>query len=144
MNYESYDMECSSEDLKYMIELIVESEALGAISLPPSSLSPTPILRTQHATAAQRYQDFITINKDVNDLMGKIKRGTLRKSFFGMGTPKKQFTYNARKHFKTVDINEIYEKWRMSMNVTDSEDNKLRRFIRHMMSEVATNPLDVF
>ncbi|KAK6744918.1 hypothetical protein RB195_011563 [Necator americanus] len=94
--------------------------------------------------AAQRYQDFITINKDVNDLMGKIKRGTLRKSFFGMGTPKKQFTYNARKHFKTVDINEIYEKWRMSMNVTDSEDNKLRRFIRHMMSEVATNPLDVF
>ncbi|RCN40408.1 hypothetical protein ANCCAN_13654 [Ancylostoma caninum] len=115
-------MECSSDDLKYMIELIVGSETL----------------------AAQRYQNVMDINKDVSNMMGKMKRGTLRKSFFGMDTPKRQFTIHGQTPFKTVDVNELYEKWRMSINVNDSEDHKLRRFIRHIMSEVVVDPSDVF
>ncbi|EYC22519.1 hypothetical protein Y032_0017g3402 [Ancylostoma ceylanicum] len=115
-------MECSSDDLKYMIELIVGSETL----------------------AAQRYQNVLDINKDVSNMMGKMKRGTIRKSFFGMDTPKRQFTFHGQTPFKTVSINELYEKWRMSINVNDSEDHKLRRFIRHIMSEVVVEPSDVF
>ncbi|KAL6726095.1 hypothetical protein Aduo_008102 [Ancylostoma duodenale] len=115
-------MECSSDDLKYMIELIVGSETL----------------------AAQRYRNVMDINKDVSNMMGQMKRGTIRKSFFGMDTPKRQFIFHGQTPFKTVDVNELYEKWRMSINVNDSEDHKLRRFIRHIMSEVVVDPSDVF
>ncbi|EYC22533.1 hypothetical protein Y032_0017g3409 [Ancylostoma ceylanicum] len=70
--------------------------------------------------------------------------GTLPKTLFGLVAPSKEFIYYGKPPFKDVNINHVYDKWRVTARFTGYEEQKLCRFIHFILPEIVLNPDDAY
>ncbi|EYC17219.1 hypothetical protein Y032_0031g2343 [Ancylostoma ceylanicum] len=112
---------CTSPEMRAQIELLAGSELLSL-----------------HRRMCHEH-----LEGDVSGIHRMVRRQHLQPSSFGDADPSIPFCYvGSDVFFKSVNFNEEYAKWKLSVGQHLSEDTKIRHFLKEMLKTVVVDKED--
>ncbi|EYB87485.1 hypothetical protein Y032_0261g535, partial [Ancylostoma ceylanicum] len=92
-----------------------------------------------------RHRDEIIteLQSALTNLHGLLRARPMPHSPFGIADPTAVFRYDGAGRFNTIDFNAEYEEFRTTIDVTDSDDMKVRAFIRWVLNKLVTDENDL-
>ncbi|KAL6741607.1 hypothetical protein Aduo_014843 [Ancylostoma duodenale] len=90
-----------------------------------------------------RNEIITELQSALTNLHGLVRARPMPHSPFGIADPTTMFRYDGTGRFNPIDFNGEYEEFRSTIDVTDSDDMKVRAFIRWILNKLVADRNDL-